>query len=98
MKCYPQNEIASFISLDLDILWASHTQKPNASWGASQPYNSFHNETLMRLLGSTTRLPQFSRETKTQLHESIKYSPTKLDNPRDMITIAHIPPGQLPAY
>jgi len=52
----------------------------------------------MRALGSTTRLPQFTRNIPTQLHESTKNSPQKLTQPRNMITFDQIPGNPRPSY
>ncbi|KAG7096272.1 hypothetical protein E1B28_003720 [Marasmius oreades] len=84
-------EIEEFVNLDVKFLRSFAQPNPDP-WGTSQPHNAYM-ETKPEyqfLVGHETRLESLQITKESMFHESIRFSPQKLDSPDSVITMTII--------
>ncbi|KAG7096255.1 hypothetical protein E1B28_003703 [Marasmius oreades] len=84
-------EIEDFVNLDLTFLRSFAQPNPDP-WGTSQPHNSYMElaPIYQFLVGHKTCLECGQVSAESVFHESVKYSPQKLDASDYMITMSDI--------
>ncbi|KAF9259966.1 hypothetical protein L218DRAFT_947196 [Marasmius fiardii PR-910] len=84
-------EILDLVNLDLDYLKGWAQPKPDP-WGTSQPHNAYMETSLALkpIIGTETRLQGGQLTSQAVFHQSLQFSPLKLDSPEFMITMADV--------
>ncbi|GBE84207.1 hypothetical protein SCP_0601850 [Sparassis crispa] len=81
-------EIESFVNLDLAFVQRSGQPKPE-QWGTSQPHNAYEELSFAAqiVIQHETRLESKQIDMTSIFHPSLKVAPSRLDDPRYMITL-----------
>lgn len=78
----------NLVNLDLDFLARNRQPNPDP-WGTSQPHNTYQEMPWYMgiKIGHETRLESGQIKRNVKFHESLKVAPTKLNNPKYMVTM-----------
>lgn len=83
------------MNLDLNFLQRSEQINPDP-WGTSQPHNAYEelpDNVAKLLIGHETRLESGQITEQSSFHQSVAVAPSKLDNPKYMVTLETLKSG-----